>query len=61
MFKLTLFSFIIWLTIVIVGGYGWVHNIIVIAHSDFGHLTGMLVLRVIGIFVAPLGMILGYC
>lgn len=39
---------------------GWVMNIITIAHSDFGTLTGLLVLRVVGIFVAPLGSILGW-
>ena len=39
---------------------GWVLNIVTIAHST-GEISGMLVLRVIGIFVAPLGSILGYC
>lgn len=28
--------------------------------GDFAHLTGMLVLRIVGIFVAPLGAILGF-
>ena len=40
--------------------YGWVHNIIDIVHSSFSPLTGLVVLRCIGIFVAPLGAILGY-
>ena len=39
---------------------GWVMNIITIAHSSFNDITGMLILRVVGIFVAPLGSILGY-
>lgn len=38
---------------------GWIMNIITIAHSSFGTITGILVLRVIGIFVAPLGSVLG--
>jgi len=39
---------------------GWITNIVVIAHSDFNHIDGMLVIRVIGIFLAPLGAVLGY-
>jgi hypothetical protein len=51
---------IIWLAILIAAGYGWVMNIITLAHSNFDPITGLLVLRVIGIFVAPVGTILGY-
>lgn len=40
--------------------YGWVANIITIANSSFSEITGMLVLRIVGIFVGPLGAILGY-
>lgn len=39
---------------------GWVMNIVTIAHSSFDVLTGMLVLRIVGIFVAPLGAVLGW-
>ncbi len=39
---------------------GWVMNIITIAHSSFDVLTGMLILRIVGIFVGPLGAVLGY-
>jgi hypothetical protein len=38
---------------------GWILNIIAICHSDFASLTGVLVLRVVGIFLAPLGGIMG--
>jgi hypothetical protein len=51
---------IIWLTIVIALCYGWIANVITIAQSDFSTFTGMLILRIAGIFVAPLGAILGY-
>jgi len=51
---------IIWLAILIAAGYGWVMNIITLAHSNFDPITGLLVLRVIGIFVAPVGTMLGY-
>jgi hypothetical protein len=51
----------IYVAVFLAGVYGWVHNIVLIAHSDFGHLTGMFVLRCIGVFVAPLGAVLGFC
>jgi len=46
--------------IVVAAIVGWVMNIITIAHSSFDVLTGMLILRIVGIFVGPLGAILGY-
>jgi hypothetical protein len=39
---------------------GWVMNIVSIAGSNFNDITGLLVLRVVGIFVSPLGAVLGY-
>lgn len=48
--------------LVVVGGLGgWVWNIVKLAHMGFDPLTGMAVLRIVGIFLAPLGAILGYC
>ena len=44
----------------LVMAYGWVLNLITLYHSDFSSLTGALVLRVIGVFVAPIGAILGF-
>lgn len=38
--------------------YGWVCNIISIIHAD--GVTGMVIARVAGVFVAPLGAVLGY-
>lgn len=46
--------------LIIAIAYGWIANIVTIAHSNFSEITGMLVLRVVGIFVAPLGVVLGY-
>jgi hypothetical protein len=40
--------------------YGWIMNIMAVANSNFAELTGILILRVVGIFVAPLGVVLGY-
>ncbi len=51
---------IVWLALVIAVTYGWIANIIVIANSSFTEITGILILRVVGIFVAPLGVVLGY-
>lgn len=39
---------------------GWVANIVKIIGADFDPLTGMLVARIVGIFLAPLGAVLGY-
>jgi len=50
----------IYLLIVLAGGTGWVKNIIAVAHSDFSNINGELVLRVIGIPMAPLGAIIGW-
>jgi hypothetical protein len=38
---------------------GWCMNIFKILNGDFSHLDGLLVLRIVGIFIAPLGSILG--
>jgi hypothetical protein len=51
---------IIYLALIIAFCYGWIANIVSIAYSNFSEITGMLVLRIAGIFVAPLGAILGY-
>jgi hypothetical protein len=42
------------------GAWGWVWNIVKLVHSTFDPLTGMVVARAIGIFVAPLGAVLGF-
>ena len=49
---------IFWLGLVILGGIGWICNIIEIAHADL--VTGLVILRVVGIFMFPLGAVLGW-
>lgn len=46
----------------LVGGaiFGYVMNIITIAYANFNDLTGVLVLRVAGLFIPPLGAIMGW-
>ena len=46
--------------LVLVGGGGWIANIVKLVGSNFDPLTGMVVARAIGIFVAPLGAVLGF-
>jgi hypothetical protein len=38
--------------------WGWVANIVAIAQADV--ITGWEVLRIIGVFMAPLGAVLGW-
>lgn len=51
---------LVWIVIVGAGVIGWVMNIVAIVHTCCTPLTGMLVVRIVGIFVAPLGAVLGY-
>ena len=54
-------SVVLFMIPLIVGGFwGWVWNIVKIVGSDFGQITGLLVMRVIGVFLAPLGAVLGF-
>lgn len=54
------FALIAYIAIIIAIVYGWVMNIVIIAGSNFSELTGLLILRIVGIFVGPLGVVLGY-
>jgi len=40
--------------------WGWVANIIKLVGMDMTSITGMLVVRVAGIFVPPLGSVVGF-
>ena len=51
---------LLWAAICIAPFYGWVMNIVALVHAPAIALWGGLeVMRVIGIFAAPLGAILG--
>ena len=41
--------------------FGWVWNIVKLVDMIPSDFTAMLVLRCIGIFMAPLGAVLGFC
>ena len=51
---------LIWLMLVIVCGYGWIRNIVVVARHVNDPITGMFILRIVGIPAAPVGVVLGY-
>lgn len=40
--------------------YGWIVNIVKLFYADWLTSPGIVILRVIGIFVAPLGAVLGF-
>jgi hypothetical protein len=46
-----------WVALMVVGVFGWVLNIVELIQG--GESTGLMLARVAGIFVAPLGAILG--
>lgn len=47
--------------VLLIGGIGgWIANIVKLAGMGFDSFSGMLVLRAIGVFVAPLGSVLGF-
>lgn len=46
--------------IVLVGVGGWVANIVKLTGESFDPITAMAVIRSIGVFVAPLGSVLGF-
>jgi hypothetical protein len=56
-------AYIGFLVILIASIYGWINNIILLfssADMTLASITLMSVLRIVGIFVPPLGAILGY-
>ena len=55
----TLYEVII-AALILAGGFGWCWNIVKLASMSLDPLTGMLFVRAIGIFVFPVGMIVGY-
>ena len=58
--NLTLTPYLIFLSVLLAGFIGWILNIFAIFHADFSVITGALALRIIGVFVAPIGCIMGW-
>lgn len=55
-----LFVAIILIAIIVLSVGGWVANIVKLAGMSFDPISGMAVLRIVGIFLAPLGAVLGF-
>lgn len=55
---ITMFGAIILFGIIIAGAIGWILNIVAIANTTA--FSGLVVIRAIGVFLAPLGAVLGY-
>lgn len=51
---------LVYLALILCFAYGWISNIVKLIDSNFDPLIGMVVARGIGIFVAPLGAVLGF-
>jgi hypothetical protein len=51
---------IVWVAAVIFIATGWVMNIMSIFHTAEANITGVFILRCIGVFVFPVGGILGW-
>ncbi len=52
----------IWVFVAIglIGLGGWIANIVKLCGMNFDHFSGWMMARGIGIFVAPLGAVLGF-
>lgn len=48
------------MAIVLVSAYGWIENIVKAFHMLSAPVTGMFIARAVGVFVVPLGAVLGY-
>jgi len=53
--KLAIFVIAMWLICI----YGWIVNCINVVNSDFNNITGLLVVRAIGIIAVPAGSFMG--
>lgn len=58
--KTVLSIYAAWFLVVLAGCVGWVWNIVKLINSDFSAMSGMLVARILGVPIPPLGAVLGY-
>jgi hypothetical protein len=52
--------FLVWLIVVLFLAIGWIMNIVAVIQTDLSHVTTLLIVRIIGIIVVPLGSFLGW-
>ena len=53
-------AMIMYLIVVIFGAIGWIGNIVQIAIADNFELSGVMILKIVGIFAPPLGAVMGW-
>lgn len=58
--KLSMTTFAAFAAVILAGVAGWLMNIFAIVSAVSEPITAMFILRCVGIFIAPLGAILGY-
>ena len=51
---------LLFFALVLVASGGWIANIVKLVSSNFEPVTGLLIVRVAGIFVPPLGVVMGF-
>lgn len=51
---------LVFVLLVLVGGGGWIANIVKLVGMSFDPITGLLIVRAVGIFLAPLGAVMGF-
>lgn len=56
LFAIPFAMFAFWIAVIV----GWIINIVQLFSTSFEPLTAVAVLRVVGVFVPPLGAIMGY-
>jgi hypothetical protein len=49
-----------WFVLIVAGIGGWIANVVKLVGMDFSAITGMLVVRAIGIVIPPLGAVMGF-
>lgn len=60
LFRATAAWWLLWLGVMIAGAVGYILNAIEVAQACCEPMTGVLVLRFVGLFILPLGGIMGY-
>lgn len=48
------------LVVMALGIGGWIANLVKLVSMNLDHITGLLIVRTIGVFLPPLGAIMGY-
>ena len=51
---------LVWGLLLVAPAYGWIMNIVNICSVESFEFSGVMIVQVIGIFVAPLGAVMGY-